>query len=517
MQFTVRGKLLPTKDEESKLNTLSRVFPSMVRFAYNRLLEKHKTYDVVKMLYDKFIPNARWCQWAVKEAQANINSQKELLPLYIEDLKRRLERAKRRLVRTKHPLKQAGIKKRIKKLERRLVELENYLNNNAIPKAIFGSRRLFKKLSKRRGVKEEWLIRRRWGFLSIGQRNQKGNANTRILKIDDEYWLLIRNTMFPDFKVRMYIPQEFRHYIDEVLVNGKPYTIRVKRTLKHGYQVFITFELDEPYVKWNGRKVAGIDVNPMGVAVTVASRDGNLLASKWFFCPDLVYARREKRIWLIGNLVKKAFRWLRGHSVNTIAIEDLDIKRTPDYPSHINRLIANFIRKRLLQTIKSRAIRENFLVIEIQPAYTSKIARLKYARMFSRFNIHQLAGLIIARRALGYGEKLPEPMTITYKASKRKKKVKVRYVWATLYGYSSHRLMVGEDSNGRISSLTKAHGSCNRRVTPHPCTTLDHLMRGFNMQGEAHQMKVGQQGIEVALGGPSNPLKARSRYKRNGS
>ena len=68
----------------------------------------------------------------------------------------------------------------------------------------------------------------------------------------------------------------------------------------------------------------------MGVAVTVVSRDGNLLASKWFFCPDLVYARREKRIWLIGNLVKKAFRWLRSHSVNTIAIEDLDIKKTLD-------------------------------------------------------------------------------------------------------------------------------------------------------------------------------------------
>ena len=192
MQFTIRGKLLPTKDEESKLNTLSRVFPSMVRFAYNRLLEKHKTYDVVKMLYDKFIPNARWCQWAVKEAQANINSQKELLPLYIEDLKRRLERAKRRLVRTKHPLRQAGIKERVKKLERKLDELE-------------------------------------------------------------------------------------------------------------------------PYVKWNGRKVAGIDANPMGIAVTVVSKDGNLLASK-----------------LIGNLVKKAFRWLRSHGVNTIAIEDLDIKKTLD-------------------------------------------------------------------------------------------------------------------------------------------------------------------------------------------
>jgi len=114
MQFTVRAKLLPAEDEGFKLNTFSRVFPSMVRFSYNRLLEKYKTCDVVKMLYDKFIPNARWCQWAVKEAQANINSQKELLPLYMEDLKWKLERARRRLNRTKHPLKQAGIKKELR-------------------------------------------------------------------------------------------------------------------------------------------------------------------------------------------------------------------------------------------------------------------------------------------------------------------------------------------------------------------------------------------------------------------
>jgi|GEM_PF-3899816 len=52
---------------------------------------------------------------------------------------------------------------------------------------------------------------------------------------------------------------------------------------------------------------------------------------------------------------------------------------------------------------------------------------------------------------------------------------------------------------------------------PHPCTTLDYWMREFNIQGDAHQMKVGQQGIEVALGGLDSPLKARGRYKRYGS
>ncbi|RLF13551.1 MAG: hypothetical protein DRN06_08465 [Thermoprotei archaeon] len=467
MQFTVRAKLLPDEDDEIKLSTLSRVFPSMVRFAYNRLIEEHKTYDVVRMLYDKFIPNARWCQWAVKEAQAVINSQKELLPLYVEDLKWRLERARKRLSKTRHPLKRAGIKKKIKKLERRLKELEAHVNNNTIPRAVFGTKRLLRKLSKGRDVREEWIIRRRWGFLSIGQRNQKGNANTRIIKEGGEYWLLVRNTMFPDFKVKMYIPQEFRPYIDELLASSKPYTIRVKRTLKHGYQVFIAFELKEPNVEWNGRKIAGIDINPLGIAVTIVSRDGNLLASKWFSCPDLVYARRGKRNWLIGNLVKKAFRWLRGHGVNTIAVEDLNIKKTPDYPPQVNRLIANFVRKRLAQTIRSRAIREGFLLIKVQPAYTSKIARLKYGRMFPRFNTHQLAGFIIARRALGHGEKLPKAIGITYKIGKRKRRIKVRYIWASLYGYSLHELMVGGGSDGRMSSPTKAHGDCNRRVTPH--------------------------------------------------
>ena len=291
---------------------------------------------------------------------------------------------------------------------------------------------------------------------------------------------MVRNTMFPDFKVKMYIPQEFRPYIDELLASSKPYTIRVKRTLKHGYQVFIAFELKEPNVEWNGRKIAGIDINPLGIAVTIVGRDGNLLASKWFSCPDLVYARRGKRNWLIGNLVKKAFRWLRGHGVNTIAIEDLNVKKTPDYPPQVNRLIANFVRKRLAQTIRSRAIREGFLLIKVQPAYTSKIARLKYGRMFPRFNTHQLAGFIIARRALGHGEKLPKAIGIAYKIGKRKRRIKVRYIWASLYGYSFHGLMVGGGSDGRMSSPTKARGGCNRRVTPHSPATLDYSMRGFD-------------------------------------
>ncbi len=461
---------MPNEGELMKLNTLSRIFPSMIRFAYNRLLEGCREYEVVERLYELFMPNARWCQWAIKEAKALMEAQKELLPLYIEDLKWRIDRARKRPMKAEDPLKKKGITRRIEKLERKLKELEEHKKNKTLPKIVFGRKKTLKKMSRSKiKAKDEWLIRRRWGFISIGQRNQGGNANTKIVKREDGYSLLIRNTIFDDFEVKLYMPEEFKHYVGNVLEEAAQYTIRVKRTLRNGYQVLITFELEESKVEWNGRKIAGFDVNPLGMAVTIVDRNGNLLASKWFFYPDLVFARREKRNWLIGNLVKKAFKWLKGHGVNTIAIEDLKFKRSLDFPNWVNRLVANFVRKRLIETIKIRALKEKLSVVEVQPAYTSKIAWHKYAKNFPKLNNHQLAAFIIARRALGCGEKLKEPVEISYKLPdyKRIRRVKVLYVWPSIYGHSFHGLVRACSSDGRIELASRAHGGYDRRVTLH--------------------------------------------------
>ena len=82
MQYTVRGKLLPSKEETFLLDTMCRVFMSMVRFAYKRLLQGLKYYEVTRILYDVFIPNARWCQWAVEEAKALKGARKVLVRVY---------------------------------------------------------------------------------------------------------------------------------------------------------------------------------------------------------------------------------------------------------------------------------------------------------------------------------------------------------------------------------------------------------------------------------------------------
>lgn len=42
--------------------------------------------------------------------------------------------------------------------------------------------------------------------------------------------------------------------------------------------------------------------------------------------------------------------------------------------------------------------------VTVRPEYSSKVATKKYGKRFGRFNRHQLAAWIIARRALGFGE-----------------------------------------------------------------------------------------------------------------
>ncbi|NHV59784.1 MAG: hypothetical protein HA492_00045 [Candidatus Verstraetearchaeota archaeon] len=84
MQYTVRV-LIDPKGNEVKLDAICRIFSSMVRMAYNRLLEGKRPNEVVRLLQDRYsVSNWRWCQWAITHAQSVVRSQRELLPLYHE-------------------------------------------------------------------------------------------------------------------------------------------------------------------------------------------------------------------------------------------------------------------------------------------------------------------------------------------------------------------------------------------------------------------------------------------------
>jgi hypothetical protein len=463
MKFTVRALVEPLGNE-AKLNLICRTFSSMVRTAYNQLLGK-RADDVVNLLQTHYgIGNWRWRQWAIVQAQATIDAQRNLLPLYAEMYQEKIKCARRKMTRVADPLKKKGYLARINKLERRKARVEKHIDAETVPHVVFGSRNLFEKMPKDNILREEWRRRRSNQFFSVGQANQNGNANTRITR-RDSYVLEVRNWPCEDFEAKLRVPVYYQSLLAAVLASGIAYTVRVKRT-ERNYQALVSFEVDEAAQLWNGRRIAAVDVNPKGLAVTIVSPDGNLFASRWFPEPALVHASAGKRSWLAANLVKRAFRWAKGYGCNAVVIERLKFGMAQESSHGRNRVCSNFLRKKLIQIIKLRALKLEWVCAEVNPAYSSVAGKAKYGRSFSRFNGHQLAALVLGRRALGYGEKLntEQIKTIKHRA----------YAVKTIS--QSHRhlfLMPRLPADGRIGGEdAKGSGALMKRVTPHAAITV---------------------------------------------
>ena len=71
-----------------------------------------------------------------------------------------------------------------------------------------------------------------------------------------------------------------------------------------------------------------------------------------------------------------------------------------------NKKMSMFAYRKLISAIKNRANKMGLAVFEVNPAYTSQIGKIKYMKRFG-ISIHQAASYVIARRAMGFKEKLP--------------------------------------------------------------------------------------------------------------
>ncbi|WP_458415474.1 IS200/IS605 family accessory protein TnpB-related protein [Schinkia sp. CFF1] len=71
-----------------------------------------------------------------------------------------------------------------------------------------------------------------------------------------------------------------------------------------------------------------------------------------------------------------------------------------------NQRMSLFAYRKMITSIKNRAEKCGVHVYEVNPAYTSQIGKLKYMKRFG-ISIHQAASYVIARRVMGYKEKLP--------------------------------------------------------------------------------------------------------------
>jgi len=154
-----------------------------------------------------------------------------------------------------------------------------------------------------------------------------------------------------------------------------------------------------------GNKLAGIDVNIDRIAVTILTNQGNFLKSKVFYYHEMEYVSSNCRSNIAGEVAKEVIDYLLAENIGAMVLEDITLRQQHDTNKKFNRLTHSFAKKKLMEALIRRGLRNGFQIKKVNPAYTSVIGRFKYSQKLG-VSVHEAASYVIGRRGLGLEERL---------------------------------------------------------------------------------------------------------------
>jgi len=411
---TIVGEWLISEDERKDVDGEMRLFQCALRTAFNRLLEGMNKGDVEKLVSRMFNINSRYAKDAVMQAQSIIRSQEELVKQHKEEKERTIKELRKKRENISSEDKRESISAKIEQIIEEVAVLEQHIENSTIPLVIFGGRENFEKRRDGKLSNADWKNLRNNKLYSRGDKSKEGgNLNTRIEIVDDGFSLSVAIShkvespkTAPRVTGKLWIDVRHRERLREHLEDGGIYSIELIRGIDNKYRVHITFdEFVTIEVVSFSHGAIGVDVNPDSIALTETDSEGNLRNCQFLALPELTYSRTTKRDNLIGEVAKEIvlIALARGKG---LVIESLNFVKK-NKGKQFNRMSHNFVYRRLLESIERRATKCGVAIKQVHPAYTSIIGKYKYATDYG-LSFHQAAALVIARRGLGFRERIPK-------------------------------------------------------------------------------------------------------------
>lgn len=456
------------REGETPIDTEMRLFCACERWAFNRLLEGRTRVELKKEGQTIFGLSSRRVDDAILKAQAIIDSQNELLPQEIKETQIKLGRAKKKLALAEKDLEAAkrannpealarskrmvrGRRMRVVRLSRKLETLLAHEAAGTIPKVVFGGRALWRKVCRHQATNEEWKAARRNHLYARGDQSKDGNPTIRVSYPGEGFQLAVtishlseetgidrlgRPIMQPAPQVtgKLWIPDKHRLRVVELLLSGAKYTVELIKGVDCRYRAHISFSVDEPSVSTNPNLgYLGMDCNPDGVALANVSYTGQpepwpegftvpypkalhkfagefmtIIQTNGFIyikIPELGYSRGFRRTYLLGVLAAVVVGIAKDLG-KPLAVENLDFgKDRLDTNKRFNRMAANFPFDKTIKAVTRRAFKEGVGIKPVWPAHTSTIGCWKYMRRYGIL-VHHAAAMVIARRAIGFRERI---------------------------------------------------------------------------------------------------------------
>ena len=323
----------------------------------------------------------------------------------------------------KHNLKDNEIVKYVKKNYMNLLN-QRYINDACMmakmvnqEHALFGGKRNWKNLQTKTITKEEWINNRNNQLYSRGDKLKNGNPNIRI--VGNELWVKEPLIYKGWIKGKLFIQK------DKTL-DLSIYDVRLIRKDNNKFLVIASNEVNIVPMEFNDNNgVIGIDSNPDGIAMVETDKSGNILNHKYILKQRIQFAEENKRKYDICILAKEVVEFAKSKN-KPIILEQLEFKQKDQKTNKFKtvrqkkfrRMKSNFLFRKIIEAIKSRALKEKVAVKEVNPAFTSILGQLKYQKMYS-LNRHTSAALVIGRRGMDIKEK--QTFSIKEKTDKQEK------------------------------------------------------------------------------------------------
>ncbi|PRR85717.1 hypothetical protein CLLU_13430 [Clostridium luticellarii] len=449
VKITMKAVLInETQEQKQIIDNMMLIFCTAVRYSFKRLLENKDKSDLEKIAAQKYNLNIRQAKDAVEAARQTIQSQKELVKMNHDDYDKKVKAIEKILNDKDKKLsdkKKNGLLSKLAKRQRKLDYWNEFIAANAIPSVIFGTKNMFLKRCKGLISNEEWKDCRNNRIYSRGDKSKKGNPNLRVIINNGMSFLEISTLEKTStnraikIQVPVYLPQKlskktgkinginYRQLFLNHLDTGEAYQVEmIKKNNK--YYCHITFELPKTDVIYTGHNgVIGIDTNSNGFALAMIDNKGNYKWHSYLKQHELLYAKRNRRKNLCGELVKRVILLAKTCDCG-IAIENLKFKNDEDVNSKFARIKNNFIYSKLLTMLESACYRESIELVKVHPAYTSKIGLYKYCHQY-RMVVHNGAAMVIARRSYKFKERVPQILVDKYVENKYKDKFNYYNEW----------------------------------------------------------------------------------------
>jgi IS605 OrfB family transposase len=407
------------------IDRTTQLLSSVSRSLFADIMAGKNPGDLKSSYINQYGITARHFNACRVQIEGKIRSLKELQKNQIENLKDLLKYLEDK---KKSPQRICRIQSKIKRLE--------YDQSNGKVSCCFGGKKLFKAqfnlakagYSTHAEWKQEWDQARNDEFFLLGSKDETAGNQSCTATIQDDNKISLR-LRIPN-SVGKYIEIKdvyFNHGHDQVIASirscqeradkrdkqlGEAISYRFKRD-KKGWRVFASTSISTP--KWISNQqsgVIGVDINIDHLAIAETDRFGNLIYSEHI--PLVLYGKTtQQALALIGDacssVVERAVC-----ARKPIIIERLDFQKkkaelTANYDKRYARMLSSFAYNKISLHLKSQSWKKGIRIHEVNPAFTSLIGRVKFAKRYG-ITIHQAAALSIGRRFLGFSEQPPRQM-----------------------------------------------------------------------------------------------------------